>query len=219
MTAIDDLELMRIQCETLYTYDANGRMLHSNEPGDVDAPRFFLGRTTLGNEWRFRHDVPDGLKAALERASAESDDEIIKCALPVGSVWSGPAYRFPDEIAAPTNVVRLSDDNREILRPHLNGWADDPTIAQPAFGCVVDSRAVSICCSVRIGGRADEAGVETAREFRGRGYAVPAIAAWALAVRALGKIPIYSTSWDNLASQAVARRLGLVQFGTDLSIG
>ncbi|MDQ3856704.1 MAG: GNAT family N-acetyltransferase, partial [Chloroflexota bacterium] len=33
-----------------------------------------------------------------------------------------------------------------------------------------------------------------------------------------GKVPLYSTSWDNSASQAVARKLGLVQYATDLSL-
>ena len=52
------------------------------------------------------------------------------------------------------------------------------------------------------------AGVETHLDFRRRGHAADAVAGWAFAVRALGAAPFYSTSWDNLASQAVAARLG-----------
>ena len=37
-------------------------------------------------------------------------------------------------------------------------------------------------------------------------------------VRAMGRLPLYSTSWGNTASQAVARRLGAVQYAVDLSI-
>ncbi len=63
------------------------------------------------------------------------------------------------------------------------------------------------------------AGIETLEAYRGRGYATAVVAGWAYAIRATDRIPLYSTSWDNLASQAVAHRLGLVQYGTDLSLG
>jgi len=71
---------------------------------------------------------------------------------------------------------------------------------------------------VRVTPVAYEVGVETAPEFRGRGYAAPVVAAWARVVREAGRIPLYSTSWENTASQAVARKLGLVQYGSDLHL-
>jgi REP element-mobilizing transposase RayT len=43
-------------------------------------------------------------------------------------------------------------------------------------------------------------------------------AAWALAMRGSGRIPLYSTSWMNTASLAVARKLGLVAYASDWSI-
>jgi len=65
---------------------------------------------------------------------------------------------------------------------------------------------------------AHEAGVETAPPYRGRGHAAQVVAAWARAVLELGRVPLYSTSWQNEASRAVARKLSLIRFGDDLHI-
>jgi predicted GNAT family acetyltransferase len=86
------------------------------------------------------------------------------------------------------------------------------------FAVVVDGHAVSVCCSVRETAEAFEAGVETVAAHRRRGYAPRAVTAWAREVRAMGRVPLYSTSWQNEASRAVARTLGLIHFGTDLHI-
>jgi RimJ/RimL family protein N-acetyltransferase len=60
--------------------------------------------------------------------------------------------------------------------------------------------------------------VETLPDFRGQGYAKDVAAEWANRVRAVGGIPLYSTSWENKASQAVARKLGLECYGADFQI-
>lgn len=81
-----------------------------------------------------------------------------------------------------------------------------------------DGYAVSVCFCARRSEVAAEAGVETAKTFRGLGYGPRVTAAWAMAIRSMGLIPLYSTSWSNKASLAVARKLGLVAFASDWSL-
>jgi hypothetical protein len=45
------------------------------------------------------------------------------------------------------------------------------------------------------------------------------VAAWANAIRAGGRIPLYGTAWSNASSRAVARKLGLVMYGEDFRLG
>ena len=62
---------------------------------------------------------------------------------------------------------------------------------------------------------AAEAGVETLEAFRHQGLALAAVACWARAVQQTGRLALYSTSWDNEASLAVARRLSARIYGED----
>jgi predicted GNAT family acetyltransferase len=82
----------------------------------------------------------------------------------------------------------------------------------------VDGHAVAVCCSGRRTSMAHEAALETAPPYRGRGYAAQVVTAWAGVVRDMGRVPLYSTSWQNEASRAVARKLALIHFGSDLHI-
>lgn len=83
---------------------------------------------------------------------------------------------------------------------------------------VEGDKAVSICQSVRKSEEAEEAGVDTLLSHRGKGYAVQVVAGWARIIREQGRIPLYSTSWDNKASQRVAEKLGLELYGVDIHI-
>lgn len=230
--SLGDRELMRFHVEALFTYDASGRMLRVNEPGAKEAPRFFLGRTADDREPRFRWDLDDALVDELTAlcSAGRADDglrphrgwtpyhDVLARSAPIRDSSAGPAYRFPRELPEAPGAVLVTKANADILRPHLEEWIDGIELQQPAFAVVVDGHAAAVCCSVRISPSAYEVGVETARSFRGRGYAVQVVAAWAAAVRAIGRIPLYSTSWENGASQAVARKLGLQQYGTDFHI-
>ena len=144
--------------------------------------------------------------------------EALAAHAPAGEIWQGPAWRFPDTLSVPEDVVAIETSNLDLVREHFPYTAEHFPARQPCTAVIEDSVAVSICYCARLTDHAVEAGLYTVEGFRGRGYAVRVTAAWAEAVRRGGRIPLYSTDWDNLASQAVARELGLVLYGVDVSI-
>ncbi|HEX9779864.1 MAG TPA: GNAT family N-acetyltransferase, partial [bacterium] len=90
------------------------------------------------------------------------------------------------------------------------GWtADEVPERSPILAITEQGSPVSICFCARQSAAAAEAGLETAPQFRGRGFGPRVTAAWAGAIRASGRLPLYSTSWSNQPSLAVARKLSL----------
>ncbi len=230
--SMDDRALMAIRANVLYTYGACGRMLQTNEPREQarsTAPRLFLGSTAAGRVVRFGASVSDGLVRQLAHAidrlpagelrpQKDALDELrgaLQRDAPVTSEAGGPAYRFPESLATPGAAVRLTDGNNELIRETFPWLSAELGDWQPCFAVVRDGAAVSVCFSARMGDLAAEAGVSTLPEFRGHGYAAIVSAAWALAIRESGRMPLYSTAWENTASQRVAARLGLIRFGAD----
>jgi RimJ/RimL family protein N-acetyltransferase len=224
---------MRLHVEALFTHDAEGQLVRVNEPAGTPAPRFFLGRTAEGAVWRFRHDVDRDLRRDLE-AAIEGDvvrehvldspispsryEDILARFAPVQRTWTGPAFSFPQELPKTLDTVLVTEENAQLLRRHLQEWLPDVRLCQPMFALTVDGHVVAVCCSVRTTSTAHEAGVETATPYRGRGYAAQVVTAWARAVRDMSRVPLYSTAWQNEASRAVARKLALIRFGSDLHI-
>jgi len=230
---MDDRELMRAHIDALFTCDDGGDLVRVNEPNGAPAPRFFLGMTAAGVVWRFRHDVDAVLRRDIDAAihedvtpgpptdavSAARFERILAGAEPVRHTETGPAFFFPPSL--PTSfagAVRIIEANADLLTPFLEPWLPDVQASQPLVALVSDGHAVAICASVRQTPVAYEAGVETHPTYRRRGYAAAVAAGWAQAVREIDRIPLYSTSWENAASRAVARKLGLICFGSDLHI-
>ena len=221
-----------LHLRALFVHDARGRIVVRNALDRARAPRFFLGRTSDGNRWRFRDDLADDLVARLnavceqEPVATDLRDppyhdaryrEILATHAPIEEVWAGPAYRFPRGLPPPAgDVVRLTAENASLLRGgDLEPWLEDIGQCEPLVALAHEGRAVSVCGSVRITPEVHEAGVETSATARGHGFAPAVVAAWARAVREIGAEPLYSTSWENTASQEVARKLGLIPYASD----
>ena len=231
---LTDLELMAIHVQASFTHDAHSRLLLVNEPGGGDlAPRLFLGRTWAGNLWRFRADLPEILVEELEALCVDEpvDKEfhnkprhfeaymrLLETHAPVQKWWMGPAYQFTEDFEPSRHVLAITETNAEMLRGGFEELVSELPDWQPFLAIVVESRAVSVCRSVRITPDAHEAGVETLHDFRGKGYAKEAVAGWARLVQSMGATPLYSTSWENSASQAVANKLHLVPYGADFHV-
>lgn len=235
---MSDLDLLEVQIQTLFTHDAAGRMVTDNEPDGEPAPRFFFGRTRAGNAWRVRYDVPEHIVQRLEAlvAAEPLPDDLQAPPVHLDAMLDalrldhepvvghrGPAYRFPAEIGTPDlpEVTRITRETLHLLRlmvGRMDALDRDFDHVEPWMAMVVDGVAVTSCFSSRLSDRAAEARVDTLETFRGRGYAPAVVAAWARSVRDSGRIPYYGTSWDNAASQAVARKLGLKQYAVGFRI-
>ena len=225
-------ELMSIQAETLFVLDRNERIARVNSDDGIPTPRFFFGSTTEGNLWRYRFDLANETRCELGRqcfleppradlaAPPENLDafkEILNKHQPIERLWFGPAYWIPNgDLKSSSEAVQITEENVGVLK---EGFPDNARWLQachPVYAVIRDGKAVSVCLSARVTEKAHEAGVETLEEFRGNGYASRAVSAWADEVRRMGRIPFYSTSWENVASQGVARKLGARLFGADL---
>jgi predicted GNAT family acetyltransferase len=220
------LELMNIQADVLYVHDHVGRITTINESVIQPAPRFFWGQTKMGRVLRFRSDVPAYLVHEIQQLM-ELDEANVKLAnvihtlekhKEISSIWMGPAYAFNEIVTNPTDAIIVTEDNKDCLRAGFPNLLSELELREPCFMVVENNVAVSVCCSARSTEKASEAGVETLKDYRGKGYAIRVTSSWSQAVRQSQRIPLYSTSWDNYPSQSIANRLDLFLYGTDLSI-
>jgi GNAT superfamily N-acetyltransferase len=228
---------MQRHVEALYVHDPRGRIVRVNEWDGGPPPRFFLGRTEAGHVFRARADLPDALVASLfalcrtepvtaqpHRLPVNADryTALLARHAPIEGVRAGPAYAFastrPTDAAGDGQAISIGATNAQLLEGGLGAWSPDVAYRRPFLAIVEEGRAVALCASVRITPAAHEAGVETVPEYRRRGLATRVVTAWANAVARTGALPLYSTSWENTASRAVAKRLELEMFGVDFQV-
>jgi hypothetical protein len=234
-----DFALAHLRVDALFTRDAQGDLVTINElepdPLPDPAPRIYLGVTAGGIVRAWRNDVPPEIRAAINRVCDDQPAGLENLAVLVAQleqtlarhdsghtprkIRTGPAYAFPESLPGPAGVIRMQPGQEALLAqtfPFTATWLRE---IWPCYAVLDGGRAAAICDSARRTAHVAEAGVDTLPECRGRGYAALVTAAWANAIRAAGITPVYSTSDDNHASQAVARKMRLRLFCRDVQVG
>ena len=212
---------------TMYVFDEVGRIVSTRPPSPGRGPAFILVRGRSACAWAIHRAVESSIAGELDRLARDEPPISDLRTPPVhadryvslvrGELSAGPAFTFPETLPTPGETETIDDLWQ--LEASFTGWAaDEIPDASPIVGVMVDGRAVSVCFCARRADFAAEAGLETAPAFRGRGLAPRVAAAWALAMRASGRTPLYSTSWTNDASLAVARKLGLIPYAATWSL-
>jgi len=210
-----------VELTTGFVLDDRGRIVSTREPQASHGPLFSIIRSSTESAWALHKDVPEELAkqiAVLARQEPPAGD---LRAAPVHAAeylsltrgrpgFAGPAFFFPEALAAVAGVVSVDDER--LLQGNFRGWHIGEISAgrAPVLAVVEDGLPVSICFCARRSATAAAAGLETAEAFRGRGFGPRVTAAWAMAVRASGRVPLYSAAWSNEPSLTVARKLGLV---------
>lgn len=200
------------------------------------APLFYLGRPEKGDGEPIclfhesipalvREEILEKVKAEPQRSDLipESADQlaiILSEVTEISEPWFGPAFCFnPMPLTGSSDeIILVTEQNANMLEAHLSDWLPDVSYEQPMFAWVEQGEAVGVCASVRTSSHAMAAGVDVCEHARRRGIGRQLVKAWGQAVQDLGKIAMYSTSFDNIASQNLAKSLGLKYLGTDFHI-
>jgi GNAT acetyltransferase len=230
--------------KTSFVLDDKGRIVSTREPNATGGPLFTVIRSPRECAWAVRADIPRDLADELDRLAQTEPAAVELRHAPVHaeryiallgdlippeivaatktSESDGPAFAFPEafesaDFSGSESVVLIEDER--LLKRNFRGWLPGEIAAGsgPVLAIVEDGSPVSICFCARRSNSAAEAGVETAEAYRGRGYASRVVTAWAVAVRASGRIPLYSTSWSNTASLGVAAKLKLMPYASSWS--
>jgi GNAT superfamily N-acetyltransferase len=230
-----ELDWLTLQIHSLYQHDSVGRIVnYAGPPGDQGkAPFVFFGRTVLGNLWRVRAGLPDALTRDLFRfAAAEAvvpDLERkperwaamrsrIEEFETINIEFAGPAFRFPNVIEGGDEATLMRPGDEERIAASMPGFDGPIEDRDPMFAMIREERPVALAFCATVPGVACEVGVETSPGWRGHGFAGELVAAWAREMRSRGVEPLYSTSWENAASRAVARKLDLILYASDLHL-
>lgn len=221
---------------TSFVCDARGRIVSTREAVPAPGPLFCLVRGASQCAWRIHSALPDHVAHAVDEL-ARSESPAVDFRRPplheneyrylLGAYMSsrhgaridlfeqcGPAMTFPEAMPPVTGTMRVEDER--LLAIEFNGWVigEIANGRGPVLAFFEEGHPVSVCFCARASTAAAEAGVETAWRYRGRALAPRVTAAWAQTLRAEGRTPLYSTQWENHASLAVARKLGLTMYAS-----
>ena len=222
----------------MYRFNEAGRIVSTLEPNPAIGPLFTLIRGRSERVWAVgatvASDLADELDALAIQEQPSADwrepPRFANRYRPPGRRLSGPAWssprarrrlEFPNRVDAPEGVS-LIEDVRMLLallrgldvRRSAGPQADSRSSGRWTLPSELDgSEAARSLCSGPAHRRGGRSGPGDGGAVSRAGHLAERVtASWAIAVRASGRVPLYSTSWENAASLAVARKLGLSEF-------
>lgn len=227
----DGWALVELRGPLLFKLDDDGKLLSTNEPAERigdPAPDLYgclaegRLRTWYGSQMTAK--LVAYFQAALG-ATAVTEEKVFaasrllsarqNCAV---TVDAGPAFRCEHAALAPSgDTVLVTSAHLELVKPFPYLYKNYEQLS-PCLVRIVDGETVAVCRTVRRFRTYVECGVDTLRGYEGRGYGTAVVRDWCVAVLQRGLVPLYSTQWQNLASRAVARKLKMTQYATDISI-
>ncbi len=220
---LDNVTLLRLYLELRCIGLVGDRLVRIDgaEPGAI--PRYFVGQLIDGDYVAAcHHNLSAAVRTRLATAppAVALTDHRLVCAIlvaeaPCERASAGKQYVIPE--LHPTDdpdIERLLPPPQELLDDY------DPSLQsivarRPAFVIRSAGQVLAYCMAGREKATASETWVRTLPQFRSRGLASRVTAAWAYDVQQQGKVALYGHALDNLASQGVARRLGLMQYLTE----
>lgn len=238
--------LLALQAATMFVLSPAGRILRLNSPDDALPPRMYLAGCEDGWTLRLRHDVDNATAAAIETLAsreppvtapgatphfAERYREIMGSHEPLTDRNFGPIHRLPHGMAWKSDATLAAQGTEagDALLARLAKDGMPPSLVEAGFTGLADfwepwcvalagGEIASIAFAARLGPHAADIGLHTMRDFRGRGFAAAATAAWSALPMLQKRTLFYSTHRDNLSSKRVIARLGLPFLGESMRI-
>ena len=242
----NDRDLLRLEVEALYLLTAAGRLVCRNAPDREAAPRLRIAGSRSGNDVRIRHDVGESTAQAITRLAADEpplyapDSRPIHLDAYLGLLvfeapveeWDlGLAWTVPDQLQYqhPATLVASDTPEGDRLLARLRrqgmpssladvGFTDVERLWAPWCVALDGDEIASVAFTCGLSPASAEVGVDTVKQYRGRGLAATVTAGWAKLPALRGRVLFYGTTVENRSSQQVTRRLGLPYLGAELTI-
>jgi hypothetical protein len=243
---MDDRALLSIQFDTAFETARPARIVRANDPDHSPGPLLWLAGSQAGNVFGVRTDVADALARELLALAAREPpfappndapqhlDRYLSLLTRDGvapQYTAGVVYELPKDLPAPCGVTTVDSEGAEgkklIAALETNGmpdglremgFEDASEFWAPWCAALFYGQLVAVCFAARLSDRGAEAGVATAKNFRGRGFAAAATAGWSRMTSLRSRRLFYSTDRTNRSSQRVAERLGLRLIGNRMTL-
>lgn len=220
---MDAQQLMTARIDVLFKQTETGDVETWNRAPFEAGPAFYLGVTRKKTYVKYHESLPKPLRARLESIVDETPNEHLLKAIQAFSAEStlnelhiGPVYEIPTIDSLIEGPIEITAQNKNLIQEAFPVMYEQLEAHAPVF-CVIEAGVpVSICGSAYQTEDAAEADVFTNERYRGRGYAIDVIRAWAKKVQQQNRKALYAASWDNFNARTIAEKLMMKRFGIDI---